>query len=412
MQGKITKSTVEKLKGVAILHDTEIKGFVARRLESGAITYGYRYRAAGKQRWLGLGLHGSVTADEARIIAKKRAGEVAHSRDPVAEREEKRVAAVKAKAAEKNTVGAVLDAFMKRYVRTEKSLRSADAIEDAFARLVKPRIGDISIYSVRRSHVVNMLDEIADENGPRMADLALAYIRKGFNWYSTRDDEFSSPVIRGMSRTTPKERARKRILADDEIRDLWRALETADVPACYRPFVKSLLLCATRRNESADMHASEINGDAWTIPGQRYKNKLDHVIPLTPAMRELIGEKPEGFVFSTTGGKKPFSGQSKSKNALDTEIAKIRKAEGRGKMAPWTLHDLRRTARSLMSRAGVPTDHGERCLGHVIPGVRGVYDRHEYLDEKRAAFEALAGQVDRILNPPADNVIPFAGVAK
>ena len=68
-------------------------------------------------------------------------------------------------------------------------------------------------------------------------------------------------------------------------------------------------------------------------------------------------------------------------------------------MTGWTLHDLRRTARSLMSRAGVDADHAERCLGHVIGGVRGTYDRHAYYDEKKQAFEALAGQIDRILNP-------------
>ena len=72
----------------------------------------------------------------------------------------------------------------------------------------------------------------------------------------------------------------------------------------------------------------------------------------------------------------------------------------------WTLHDLRRTARSLMSRAGVNSDHAERCLGHVIGGVRGTYDRHEYYEEKRHAFEALAAQIERILNP-IENVVPM-----
>jgi integrase len=163
-----------------------------------------------------------------------------------------------------------------------------------------------------------------------------------------------------MARTKPKERARKRVLTDDEICDVWAALETADVPACYPRFVKSLLLCATRRNESSEMNSTEFEGDNWTIPGERYKTKLDHVIPLTVQAKALIGEKPEGlksnswFIFSTTGGKRPFSGFSKAKRDLDATIAKARKAEGREAMPRWTLHDLRRTARSLMSRAKVP----------------------------------------------------------
>jgi hypothetical protein len=72
----------------------------------------------------------------------------------------------------------------------------------------------------------------------------------------------------------------------------------------------------------------------------------------------------------------------------------------------WTLHDLRRTARSLMSRAGILSDHAERCLGHVIGGVRGVYDRHEFHAEKKRAYEALAAQIERIVNPQ-DNVVPL-----
>jgi integrase len=107
-------------------------------------------------------------------------------------------------------------------------------------------------------------------------------------------------------------------------------------------------------------------------------------------------------------GKVAFSGFSKAKTELDKTIAAIRKRDGREPIANWTLHDLRRTARSLMSRAKVPTDHAERALGHVMGGVRETYDRYEYLEEKRAAFEALAALVDRILNPVADNVEDFA----
>jgi integrase len=254
-----------------------------------------------------------------------------------------------------------------------------------------------------------MLDDIADESGPVMADRTLAYVRKAFNWHATRDDDFSPPIVKGMSRTKPKERNGKRVLADDEIRDLWAALATISEPACYPAFVKCLLLTATRRNESADMSVTELDGDLWTVPADRYKTKMDHVVPLSAAAAELIrGQAPKKssknahFVFSTTDGAKPFSGFSKAKTQLDKAISNIREREGRAPLENWTLHDLRRTARSLMSRAKVPTDHAERALGHVMGGVRETYDRHEYLDEKRAAFEALAALVLRILNPAAN----------
>lgn len=135
----------------------------------------------------------------------------------------------------------------------------------------------------------------------------------------------------------------------------------------------------------------------WTIPAERYKTKIAHEVPLTPTVLALLGEpQNRGHVFSTTGGEKPFSGFSKARRALDKALSP---------MPHWTLHDLRRTARSLMSRAGVSSDIAERVLGHVIPGVRGVYDRHQYQAEKREALERLAQEIDRIINPPAAKII-------
>lgn len=152
------------------------------------------------------------------------------------------------------------------------------------------------------------------------------------------------------------------------------------------------------------MNSSELDGELWTIPGLRYKTKLDQVIPLTEAARALIGSKPEGFkgnswfVFSSTIGKRPFSGFSKAKRALDAQIAEKRKKSGQDEMPRWTLHDLRRTGRSLMSRAKVPSDHAERAMGHVIGGIRETYDRYEYLEEKRDALEKLSALLVEILN--------------
>jgi integrase len=250
-----------------------------------------------------------------------------------------------------------------------------------------------------------------------MADRVLAILRAIMNWYATKDEDYVSPIVRGMARSKPKQRARKRTLTEDEIRDVWTALDKADVPECYPRFVRSLLLCATRRNESANMTADEIDGDLWTIPASRYKTKLDHVVPLTEQAKVLIGGKPDGFegaswfVFSTTGGKKGFSGFSKAKKELDAEIAKIRKREGRPPMPRWTLHDLRRTARSLMSSTKVRSDHAERVLGHTIPGVAGIYDRYEYVDEKRDALMKLAAKIDLIIEPRAGNVMAFPEAA-
>jgi integrase len=202
--------------------------------------------------------------------------------------------------------------------------------------------------------------------------------------------------------------SRKRILDDQEIRDLWEALDTVNgtVPACFPAFVRTLLLTGTRRAMVADMTYEEIEGRDWTVPGSRNKGGREHVVPLTDAVIPLLGLKRKGYVFSSDGGKTPFSGFSKSKAALDLKLAEIRKRDGLKPMAPWVLHDLRRTARSLMSRAGVPSDHAERVLGHVIGGTKRVYDRYEYRDEKLAALEKLGALVGRILHPDA-RVVSF-----
>jgi hypothetical protein len=130
-------------------------------------------------------------------------------------------------------------------------------------------------------------------------------------------------------------------------------------------------------------------------------------VPITKEVRAVIGARADGsgpFVFSTDGGKHPFSGYSKAKKALDEKIAALRAADGREPMPAWDHHDLRRTARSLMSRADVDGEIAERVLGHLPPGVRSVYDRWQYLEEKRDALEKLAAMVERILKPPAGNV--------
>jgi integrase len=143
------------------------------------------------------------------------------------------------------------------------------------------------------------------------------------------------------------------------------------------------------------MRFNEVSGDDWIIPGARYKTKLDHLVSL-PASAKALLPKDGDWVFTTTGTC-PIGGFNNFKKDFDRACGVL----------GWTIHDLRRTARSLMSRAGVSADIAERCLGHVMGGVRGTYDRYEYRDEKAKAFEALASLIDRIVNPQA-NVVPLS----
>jgi integrase len=408
MKQLISKSNVDAMPRGANIVDTKIDGFIARKLPSGKVSYGFRYRGKDhKQWWLSLGVHGQsgTTADTARAQAKIHQGKVAAGKDPGAEKQAERDKAVKAKQAGKNTVNAVLDLFIARHV--EKNLRSAKTVTRCLEVYVRPEIGSKSIYDLKRRDIIEMLDAIEGDDGELAvtADRVLAYVRKAFNWQMIQDEDFKSPIIKGMARTNPAKRARDRILADDEIRSLWQALESPDSPEPFRNIVRVLLLTAQRRDEIGLMRAEEIDGDTFIIPGNRYKTGTANAVPLTNAAREWIGDRKTGFMFSTTGGRKAFSGYSKAKSQLDAVIAKQRKAAKLKPMPEWRLHDLRRTARSLMSRAGVPSDIAEMVLGHKLSGVRGVYDRHSYAAEKRNALEKLAGLISLILAPPANNVV-------
>jgi integrase len=246
-----------------------------------------------------------------------------------------------------------------------------------------------------------------------------------FRWYQLQNSKFTCPVVPGMARTSPRDRKRKRKLSDIEIRVMWPLLAQHGT---FGAIVKSLLLSAQRLREVGDMGRSEMeSADLWTIPAARYKTNLPNTVPLPPDLRDVIEAqpvlthdgKPCDFVF-TTNGRTPFSGWSKSKARLDAELLAAFKKDAvkRGEdvskvtLPDWRLHDLRRTAKTLMMRAGVRPDISERVLGHVIPGVEGVYDQYEYVPEKRAALEAPESLVERIINPPAANVLAFREAAE
>jgi integrase len=179
-------------------------------------------------------------------------------------------------------------------------------------------------------------------------------------------------------------------LSDDELRAVWTTSEGRTDP--FAGLVQFLLLTAARRTEAVAMIWAEVPGTDWVLPAARNKTKVELVRPLSAAAQGVLAKLPRiagsEFVF-TVSGRRPFGGLSHSKREFDRQCG----------VTGWTLHDLRRTARSLMSRAGVNSDHAERCLGHVVGGIRGVYDRHEFHREKLYALEALAAQIERIVSP-------------
>jgi integrase len=371
MRARISKRTVDKLQRGQAIADLDVNGFSARCLPSGTICYDLRYRTAtGDRRRLSLGLHGSVTPDQARSIAEKRLDDLAKDRDPALERQRQRT----------TTVDAVLDNYVARVLGTKRSGKEQARV---FDKLVRPEIGTRSIYDLRRADIARLMDTIEDGSGPVMADRTLAYLRTAFHWQQSRDDNFVSPIIRGMTRTTTKQLERKRILTDDEIRAIWKC----SAGGTFGALIRFLLLTAARRDEGRCMTWQEIKGTDWHLPGTRNKTKTELTRPLSKAVRDLLDTLPRQSDYVFAGRNGAIHGHSRSKTRLDKDSG----------VTGWRIHDLRRTARSLMSRAGVQSDIAELCLGHVLPGIRATYDRHSYMDEKRAAFEKLAVLVRKIV---------------
>ena len=297
-----------------------------------------------------------------------------------------------------------LRAICEDYLRRDGAkLRSADWVRALLTRLVYPILGNRPVVELRRSEIVALLDRVEDERGPAMANRTLAVIGRVMNWHAARTDDFRSPIVRGMARGN--EVARNRVLTDDELRAVWSAapgLKGREPEPVFPAYVRFLLLTGARRNEASEMRWTELSGGDWTLPAARNKTGQDLLRPLSRAALEIIEGLPRlgEWVFTRTGNA-PLSGLAQFKVALD-------RASG---TSGWTYHDLRRTARTLLSRAGVPSDHAERCLGHVIGGVRGTYDRHEYHEEKRIAFEKLATVVAGIVDPQP-NVVTMRGTGR
>ena len=383
MREKLSQETVKRLPvpgrgnrityfaGATIQGAKAPRGFGVRVTAGGARAFILNYRLHGHEHRFTIGAWPDWSVLKAVREARNLRQRVDRGENPLQDRAPP--PAIKA-------ISTVLDEFITRYVRNkEKPLRSADEIESAFNRLVKPQIGKVGIYDLRRSHIAEMTDWIEDNAGPVMADKCRAYTRKALSWYAERDDQFNltAAFVRVKPRASQRERARSRILSDDEIRIIWPVLGQSGT---FGAMIKMLLLTAQRRDEVAHMSHKEIGEDGiWTIPAERYKTKRPNHVPLSKAALGLTKAQPKidvcDYVFASGVGT-PFSGFGKSKAKLDKAILAAMKTQTKkgAKVEPipnWTLHDLRRTAKTLMVRAGVRPDISERVLGHVIAASRG-----------------------------------------
>lgn len=374
-------------KGVAALKaraqryaypDPELRGHWVRIFPSGRKSYYAVTRGpdGGKQIW-------TKTGDADMLIANSRA----QARE-ILKRVRAGLPPVKSGG---ESFAAVAANWLKRHVDAN-GLRSASEIRRRLTAHVLPVWGERPFLSIRRSDVAALLDGIEDRVSPRQADATLTDISSLMHWFAARSDDYTPPIVRGMRRQSPSAQRRARVLTDDEIRAIWKAAESAGP---FGAVVQMCLLTAQRRAKVLRMRHAELGDGIWTLPLEPREKGNAGALRLPPRAMAIVARQPRfvdnDFVFP--GRRGPIIGVGKLKARLDQTSG----------TADWTLHDLRRTARSLMSRAGVPGDHAERVLGHAIGGVEGTYDRHSYAEEKGRALAKLAVLIEGIVHP-RDNV--------
>ena len=399
----------------ALFFDDRLKGFGIRVMPSRADgtprkVFLLQYRASGKVRREPIGDWSTeLTATQARKRAETLRGKVRALEDPFASRKAD-VAAERAAAAERNRQKAVdtftFDKLVVAWEMRALSSRRASYRKEATARL---RQGldpwkDRPAAGITRSDAATALVDLARDRGPIGANRIMAYARACYGWAMKANLLEANPFA-GLA-APGREKARDRVLTATELGAVWKATDT--LGTVQRAFVRFLILTLQRRDEVAGATWSEFSADltTWTIPAIRAKNSRAHLVHLAPAAQAVVATLPRSnshaVVFAIPGGKK-LSAYSAIKRALDRRLGENEAAAAEASRQPavmpgWTFHDFRRTGVTVLAGLGFPPHVCDRLLNHVtgaIQGVAAVYQRAEFLAERKAALDAWAALCSR-----------------
>ena len=270
-----------------------------------------------------------------------------------------------------------------------------------FDHYLLPELGARGFASIRRSEYVALIDKIAAGElivdgkklgGPRQAQMVFASTRTMCGWHAIRNDGYVSPFIAGMAWVSPHERQRDRILDDDEIAKLWRVTALG---GAYYGLIRFLLLTASRLTKAAEIQWGDIKDGIWHVrPDDELASREKGTcreLPLSDLAIATVKSQPRidgnDHIFAGRGAG-PYRGFPAAKKRLNAKL-EFEKS--------FVVHDLRRSARSLLSRAGVAPHVAEMAMGHKLTGIVAVYDRYTYATELKQAFAALADEVARIV---------------
>ena len=380
-----------------IFFDDDIAGFGLRLRSSGKRVWIFQYALGAKQRRMTFGNLGAMNATKARETAEMLHAQVKLGQDPAGVKAESRARAHE-----------TFEHCARQYLadrRKRMRPRSYAEIERHLLVNAKP-LHRLGLGKVDQRNIASRLTEIASDKGDTTANRTRATLSAFFTWAIKQGLTDSNPAAFTAKN---EEKSRDRVLSRDELREIWAALHEGD----YGDVVKLLALTGQRAGEISGLRWSEIMLDnrldpvSVILPKERVKNKRAHVVPLAPMAKDILKTRARSvdrdLVFGAgTGG---FSGWSKAKLQLDAAIlANRRKAaeEAGGKrekvkpIEPWVLHDLRRTAATLMAEIGVQPHVIEAILNHVSghkAGVAGIYNRNPYEAEKATALARWAEHV-------------------
>ena len=397
---KFTAAAIERIKSPAAgqidFFDTAYPALALRVSASGVRSWVYFGRVYGKIKRATLGRYPDLSLAKARQKAGETADAMRQGVDPAAAKRA-------ARAAHRDYFEAVADEWLKR---DQAGNRSHGEVKRTIDRDVTPAWKGRPITSITRRDVRDLIDGIADRGAVTLARRVHSYLHRLFRWCVGRDIIEANPAA-----DLPKpgaELRRDRVLTDAELRQVWNATSSIGWP--FGPAARLLILTGARRDEIGALRWTEIKGDRIELKGDRTKNGEPHAIPLSPQAAALIEALPRVgnsvYVFTTTGTT-PVSGWSRAKELLEAAIAEAVKGKA---LEPWRFHDFRRTVATGMQRLGIGLQVVEAVLGHVggsRAGIVGVYQRHTFDAEKRAALEAWARHVETIVSNKVSNVMPL-----
>jgi integrase len=349
------------------LWDVGVTGFGARR-QTNLVHYYVRYRHNGTQIVRSIGRHGALTPDTARAKAKQLLGVVAGGIDPFAQA----------------LSGEGFPAAIDRYLERKRSLKSFTQTE-RYLRNHSAPLHSLKLAQIDRRKIAVLLGDVETTRGPVARNRLRSTLSAFFAWCITEGLLESNPVT-GTAKADVGG-SRERVLSPGELKKLWRGLGNDD----FSNTVRLLLLTGQRRNEIGKLQWSEIDlvAKMITLGAARTKNSRSHEVPLSAQALAIISALPRRNTTDFLFGKRGFTNWDAAKQLLDARVG----------IAPWRLHDLRRTAATQMSELGVLPHVVEQTLNHVSgakAGVAGVYNRSKMTDAVRAALQRWADHIEPI----------------